>query len=128
MFDDVNNDNYMLYAIKAYEKPNCIQSEFYEDFKRFNYVKRLLFRYCKSGNLKHRLLLNHLIVIYNLFGVEPATRLLFFFMEEKNYPALKTFLLFLSYMPERIKVKGKIINSSDIQIDFTVANILREIK
>ena len=75
-FDDLTPENITLYAVKAYDKPNCIMSEFKEDMKRFNYVKRLLLRYRKFDELRERLVLNHLVVIYNVFGPEPATRIL----------------------------------------------------
>ena len=77
-FDDLSSDNVMLYAMKVYDKPNCIMSEFKEDMKRFNYLKRLFFRYRKIGEVKERLILNHLVVLYNVFGPEAATRLLFY--------------------------------------------------
>jgi len=89
-FDDLNNNNIMLYAIKAYDKPNCIISEFKEDMKRFNYLKRLFRRYHRSGELRERLVMNHLVVIYNVFGLEVATRLLFYKMNKEDYSSLKT--------------------------------------
>ena len=81
-FNDLTNENLMMYAIKAYDKPNCIMSEFKDDMKRFNYLKRLFRRYRKMGELRERLVLNHLVVIYNVFGPEVATRALFFKMSK----------------------------------------------
>ena len=125
-FDDLTNDNILLYAAKAYDKPNCIMSEFKEDMKRFNYLKRLFKRYRKVGELREQLVLNHLVVICNVFGPEVATRLLFFKMSKDDYSALKTYLLFLSCMPERVKgIKGHDLISSEIPVDMTIANILR---
>ena len=125
-FDDLTNDNIMLYAAKAYDKPNCIMSEFKEDMKRFNYLKRLFKRYRKVGELREQLVLNHLVVIYNVFGPEVATRLLFFKMAKDDYSALKTYLLFLSCMPERVRgIKGQDLISSEIPVDMTIADILR---
>ena len=125
-FDDLTNDNILLYAAKAYDKPNCIMSEFKEDMKRFNYLKRLFKRYRKVGELREQLVLNHLVVICNVFGPEVATRILFFKMAKDDYSALKTYLLFLSCMPERVKgIKGHDIISSDIPVDMTIADILR---
>jgi len=119
----------MLYATKAYDKPNCIMSEFKEDMKRFNYLKRLFYRHRKIGEIKERLVLNHLVVLYNVFGIEAATRLLFYKIAKEDYSALKTYLVFLSCMPERIKsIKGHDIVSSDIPVDMKIADILREIK
>ena len=91
-FDDLNNDNIMLYAMKVYDKPNCIMSEFKDDMKRFNYLKRLFRRYTKLGDVKERLIINHLVVLYNVFGVEAATRLLFYKMSKNDYSVLKTYL------------------------------------
>lgn len=128
-FDDLNNDNIMMYAVKFYDKPNCIMSEFKEDMKRFNYLKRLFKRYRKMGELKDQLVLNHLIVLYNVFGPEPTTRMLFFKMSKEDYSALKTYLLFLNLMPTVIKsIKGQDIRSSDIEVDMKIADVLRKIK
>ena len=129
VFDDLNNDNVTIYAVKAYDRPNCIMSEFKDDMKRFNYLKRLFKRYRKFDELRERLVLNHLVVLYNVFGPEAATRLLFYKMSKDDYSALKTYLVFLSVMPERVKgIKGHDIISSDISVDIKIADILREIK
>ena len=129
LFDNLTSDNIMLYAAKAYDKPNCIMSEFKEDMKRFNYLKRLFKRYRKLGELREQLVLNHLVVIYNVFGVEVSTRMLFYKMAKDDYPVLKTYLLFLSYMPSVVKgIKGHDIKSSEISVDMRVAEILRTIK
>ena len=126
-FDDLNNDNIVMYAVKAYEKPDCIMSEFKDDMKRFNYLKRLFRRYRKVDELREQLVLNHLVVLYNVFGPEVTSRMLFFKMSKDDYPALKTYLLFLSIMPERIRgIKGQDIISSDIPIDTRVAEVLRQ--
>ncbi len=128
-FDNLTSDNMMMYAIKAYDKPNCIMSEFSEDMKRFNYLKRLFRRYRKHNELRERLVLNHIVVLNNVFGPEVMTRLLFYEMSESDYPQLKTYLLFLSCMPEIVRgIKGKDIISSDIEVDMEIANVLRTIK
>jgi hypothetical protein len=128
-FEDLTNENIMMYAMKAYDKPNCIMSEFREDMKRFNYLKRLFKRYRKLGELREQLVINHLVVLNNVFGPEVATRLLFFKMAKDDYSALKTYLLFLSCMPERVRgIKGHDIISSEIPVDMKIADILREIK
>ena len=125
-FDDLTNDNILLYAAKAYDKPNCIMSEFKEDMKRFNYLKRLFKRYRKVGELREQLVLNHLVVICNVFGPEVATKILFFKMSKDDYSALKTYLLFLSCMPEKVRgIKGQDLISSEIPVDMTIADILR---
>lgn len=129
VFDNLTNDNVVMYAIKAYDRPNCIMSEFADDMKRFNYLKRLFQRYRKYGELREQLVLNHLVVIYNVFGPEVATRLLFFKMSKDDYSVLKTYLLFLSYMPDRVRgIKNHDILSSDIPVDMTIAQALREFK
>jgi hypothetical protein len=128
-FDNLDSENIMMYAVKAYDKPNCIMSEFSEDMKRFNYLKRLFRRYRKHNELRERLVLNHLVVLNNVFGPEVMTRLLFYEMAESDYPQLKTYLLFLSCMPEVVRgIKGKNILSSDIEVDMEIANVLRIIK
>ena len=128
-FDNLDSDNIMMYAVKAYDKPNCIMSEFSEDMKRFNYLKRLFRRYRKHKELRERLVLNHLVVLNNVFGPEVMTRLLFYEMSESDYPQLKTYLLFLSCMPEVVRgIKNKDIRSSDIEVDMEIANVLRTIK
>lgn len=128
-FEDLTNENISLYAVKAYDKPNCIMSEFKEDMKRFNYLKRLFRRYRKAHDLKEQLVINHLVVLNNVFGPEVATRLLFFKMAKEDYSALKTFLLFLSCMPERVRgIKGEDILSSEIPVDMKIADTLRNIK
>ena len=128
-FDNLNSDNAMMYAIKAYDKPNCIMSEFSEDMKRFNYLKRLFRRYRKHNELRERLVINHLVVLNNVFGAEVLTRLLFLEMAETDYPQLKTYLLFLSCMPDVVRgIRGKDIVSSNIEVDMDIANVLRSIK
>ena len=128
-FENLTIDNVMIFALKAYDKPNCIMSEFREDLKRFNYLKKLFRRYRKFGEIKERLVLNHLVVLNNVFGPEVATRLLFFKMSKDDYSALKTYLIFLSCMPEKvIGIKGHDILSSEIPVDMTIAESLRNIK
>jgi hypothetical protein len=128
MFDDLTEDNYLLYAMKAYMSPHYIMSEFEGDLKRTKYLKRLFRRYKIAKSLKERLILNHLILLYNVFGAEPATRILFFRIDENDYDVLKTFLIYLNFMPDVIRgINGKDITSSDILIDMNVADILRKI-
>ena len=129
MFEDLNNENFIIYAMKAYDKPNCLMSEFKEDMKKFNYLKRLFHKYRKAGELKEQLVLNHLVVIYNVFGPEAATRMLFYRMVKEDYVALKTYLIFLNAMPNVVKgIRGVDIRSSDIEVDMTIADALRKIK
>lgn len=127
MFNDLNDSNVLLYAAKCYDKPNCIQSEFDEDYKKFRYIKRLLHRYRLTGEIKERLLLNHLILCQNVFGIEASTRILFLRCNEKDYSALKTFLLYTSAMPNIVRgVDGRDIISSDIAVDLRLVEVLRK--
>jgi len=128
-FENLTDDNIMLYAAKAYDKPNCVMSEFTEDMKRLNYIKRLFRRYHKHGEMRERLILNHIVVLYNIFGPEVTTRILFFNANKGDYNILKTYLLFLNLMPERVRgINGKDIISSDIAVDMKVAEVLRNLK
>ena len=127
IFDDLNEKNFLLYAMKEYNNPQCVQvEEFYDDLKKVKYIKRLFNQYLNEGVLKERLLLNHIIVFYNVFPVRSATRILFLKIEEKFWPILKTFLVYLSYMPEIIdSINGRAILSDDIQLDQGVVDNLR---
>ena len=126
-FDDLNEKNFLLYAMKEYDNPQCVQvEEFYDDLKKVKYIKRLFNQYLNEGVLKERLLLNHIIVFYNVFPVRSATRILFLKIEEEFWPILKTFLVYLSYMSEIIDpINGKAILSDDIQLDQGVVDKLR---
>ena len=125
----LTDKNFELYAIKAYSNPQCTTvDEFYDDIKRIKYIKRLLNRYEQTGEMKERLLLNHIVVLYNVFGINAATRILFFKLEESFWPTLKTFLVYLEFMPDRIEnIQGREIISSDIAINVDVVNRLRKI-
>ena len=127
VFDDLNEKNFLLYAMKEYDNPQCVQvEEFYDDLKKVKYIKRLLNQYLNEGILKERLLLNHIIVFYNVFPVRSATRILFLKIEEEFWPILKTYLVYLSYMPEIIdSINGRSILSDDIQLDQHVVDRLR---
>lgn len=126
--DDLNEANALVYAAKHYDNPHFFDTvEFYEDLSRFKYLKKLFGRYEESGEINERLVLNHLIVIYNVFGVEAATKLLF--LKMNNYGSyLKPFLLLLNYMPDVIVgVEGKNINTSEIIMDQKIVEKLRKI-
>lgn len=128
MFDNLTDDNFLIYAMKCYNSPNCIMSEFEGDLKRLKYIKRLIKKYKATGDLKERLILNHIIVLSNVFGTEACVRMLFYKFDRNDYHILKTFLLFLSYMPRIvIGIKGKNVISSDINVDLKIAERLRSI-
>jgi len=99
-FDELNESNYLLFAIKFYDNPQAVtKDDFESDLKRIRYVKRLLKRYKNSGELKVHLILNHLIVLFNVFN-DATVPLLFYNLEEELWPSIKSFLLFLNRIPE----------------------------
>ena len=126
---DLNDGNFLIYAAKSYERPLIIQSEFEDDLKRLKYVKRLLRKYKQTGEFKERLILNHVIILANVFGVEPATNMLFFKIDEDDYPLLKTILIYLNYLPTHLKITFHkyYIRQEEIPVDLKIANILRNI-
>ena len=94
-FDELNEDNYLIFAIKHYENPQAVTKEdFYDDLKRFKWIKKLLRRYKKEGELKIHLLINHFIILYNVFG-DAATPLLFYKIDKEFWGVLKTFVVWL---------------------------------
>ena len=102
MMESLNESNFLLYAARHYDNPQCFDTlEFHEDLKRFKYIKRLLNRYVKRGDLKERLILNHMIALNNVFGPGPTVKMLFLKLEGmESY--FKPFLTFLSIMPDRV--------------------------
>ena len=128
MFDDLNDDNFVMYAMKCYNAPHCIMSEFEGDIKRTKYLKRLFRRYKITKILKERLILNHIILLNNVFGPIPTARILFYKIDERDYDILKTFLEYLDIMPDEVHgIKGKTIYTSDIPLDINIAEILLSI-
>ena len=89
MFDDLTEANILLYAAKCYDKPNCILSEFDEDYKRIRYIKRLIHRYRSTGNIKERLILNHLVIAQNVFGIRSLLRMFVVLCFSKPYRSIK---------------------------------------
>ena len=121
-FDELNHDNNMMFAIKHYENPQAVtQEDFYEDLKKFKYIKRLLKRYQKSGELKSHLLLNHFICLYNVFD-DAATPLLFYKIDQDLWSVLKTFLVFLGRIPEYPKTA-----IHDVPVDVQCLGILNKV-
>jgi hypothetical protein len=128
MFDDLNDDNFLMYAIKCYTSPHCIQSEFDGDIKRTKYLKRLFRRYKITKSVKERLILNHIILLNNVFGPEATARILFYRIDERDYDILKTFLSYLDIMPDVIYgIRGKNIYTQDIPLETNIIEILRAI-
>jgi hypothetical protein len=130
IFDDLNEENYSMYTMREYNNLQCTDiEEFYDDLKKIKYIKRLFNIYKNNGQLKERLILNHLIIFYNVFSVESGTRILFYKIEKEFWPMLKTFLIFLDRMPDKIdSIRGITVRSSDIQLDDGIVTRLRSIK
>ena len=124
-FDELNESNYLLFAIKFYDNPQSVTKEDFEsDLKRIRYVKRLLKRYKNNGELKVHLILNHLIILFNVFN-EATVPLLFYNLEEDLWPAIKSFLVFLNRIPEYPKTKIDNVDIDQIQlIMFTIPTVL----
>jgi len=129
-FDDLNEGNFLMFSMKEYNNIQCIDiEEFYDDLKKIKYIKRLFNIYLNDGQLKERLILNHFIVFYNVFPIQAGTRILFYKIEEHFWPMLKTFLIFLDRMPDKIEsIRGKTILSTDIKLDDGIVARLRTIK
>lgn len=122
----LNDDTFLLYAVKHYDNPGCTgMKEFHDDLKRFKYIKRLLRQYEKTGEIVERLVLNHIILLHNVFG-EETVPLLFFKFEEQYWPQLKTFLVFLDYLPDNYMIRETICES-DIPLDQKLIFKLRKI-
>ena len=119
IFTELTEDNFLLFAIKNYENPQAVTKEdFDKDLNHFKYIKRLLKRYKNTGQLKTHLLLNHFIILYNIFG-EATTPMLFFKIEEDLWSTMKTFVIFLGKLPDYPKS-----SIHDIQVDL---NCLKEL-
>ena len=105
MYEKITNDNVIMFAIKHYDNPQCEgEKEFYDDMKRFKYIKRLLRKHKDTNVLKERLLLNHIIILHNLFGAEACVTLLLFKIQREYWGTLKSFLLFLNIIrPDELK-------------------------
>lgn len=123
---ELTQDTFLLYAAQHYNNPSCISlREFESDLKRFKYIKRLLKRYKKSGILSERLLLNHLILLHNVFS-DALVPMLFLKFEEEFWPQIKTFLVFLNYLPEDFHIT-KNIKETEIPLDDNIITKLRKI-
>lgn len=120
MNGELTSKNFMVYAMKAYENPHCMDlEEFQEDLKRIKYIKRLFKKYLESGHLRTRLIINHMVVLNNVFGPEATKKMLLFKVETDMLPCLKTFLVFLNYMKDN--------EYTEITMDQSIVKELREI-
>ena len=129
MIETLDDSNFVLYAAKHYDNPQCYDvEEFHDDLKRFKYLKRLLGKYEDTGELRENLILNHIIVLYNVFG-DAATRMLFFKLVG-YYSYLKPFLVLLDRMPDILVGIGfstSVIKGNDIKMDENIYKVLRKI-
>ena len=122
IFNELNEDNFLLFAIKHYENPQAVTKEdFDKDLNHFKYIKRLLKRYKNTGELKTHLLLNHFIILYNIFG-EAATPMLFFKIDKNLWSCMKSFVMFLNKLPEYPKS-----SLHDVQVDINCLSELYKI-
>jgi len=128
MIENLTEENFQLFAMKYYMNPHCTDLlEFRDDLRRICYIKRLFKKYAKSGELKERLILNHLMVLYNMFEQKAMTRMLFFRLYEYRQ-FLKPFLIMLSYWPQEIGlIDGRKVVDSNIPLDIGIVNALRKI-
>lgn len=130
MFEKLDDSNFLLYCAKHYDNPHCHDTdEFYEDLRRIKYIKKLITRYVITGELKERLILNHIIILNNVFGPMHLTRIIFLKME-KQLKYVKPFLVLLNILPERvynIGKEGKIFVTDEIEMDQRIIEALRKI-
>lgn len=124
--DRVNENNFLLFAAKHYDNPQCHSTEeFYNDLKLFKYIKRLFIKYHEYGELRERLILNHITILYNIFGA--ATTEMLFFKLEGYHSLLKPFLILLRRMPDKISYNDTTVYSSDIVMNANIIEALRKI-
>ena len=120
IFNELTEENLFLYAAKHYKNPSFTDiEEFYEDLKRFKYIKRLLNRYLDQGEMAERLLLNHLIVIFNSFGIEAGLNILELKLDKRHWPVIKPFLVYLRYIKDN--------QYTGIAMDQNIVRLLRKI-
>jgi hypothetical protein len=125
--DNISEDNFVLVAAKYYDNPQCTSTdEFYDDLNKFKYIKRLFNKYLDTGDLKERLILNHIVVLTNVFGPQIAVHLLFVKLPEYT-SLLKPFLIFLNILPDRLMINSIVINTTDIPLDIKIVERLRSI-
>ncbi|CAB4181967.1 hypothetical protein UFOVP1071_99 [uncultured Caudovirales phage] len=129
MHEKLSDDNFLIYCAKHYDNPQCHSTEeFIEDLKRIKYIKKLITRYIDSGELKDRLILNHLIILYNVFGAEHMARILYLKMRVQ-FSYIKPFLILLGVLPEKIyNIRDEaVINTDSIQMDAVIVQALRKV-
>lgn len=123
--ESLNQDNFLMFAMKAYDNPACKgMEEFFEDLERIKYIKRLLNKFEKKDSLKERLILNHIIILNNVFGAEASARILFFKLEPEYHSCLKSFLNYLQLLPKMIPE----VDLGQIPLDHRIDHILKTIR
>jgi hypothetical protein len=131
MFNELSVDNFFLYAAQNYQNPHCTGiDDFNEDLNHIKYIKRLFNRYQNRGEIKVNLIVNHLILLYNVFDSEAMTKILFYKISNEQWSLLKPFLILLNRLPKHISgvlADGEIINTVDIQLNQEVISELRKI-
>ena len=126
MFDELTEDNFMIFAAKNYVNPHCRGiDDFNDDLNHFKYLKRLFNRFQKDGILKINLIIGHIIVLYNVFEAQAMTRMLFHKIEEDQWSLLKPFLIMLNHLPEQIVEGLRIINTVEIPLNKEIVAELR---
>jgi hypothetical protein len=129
-FENLTLKNSLLFAMKSYDNPQCLEEEeFIEDYKRFKYVKRLCRRYLATGRMSERLIVNHLVLLHNVFGVPASARLLFLKCNDpRMYRVLKTVLTYMGVLPDVVPgIDGKDIYTAPIPLDEKLIQRLREL-
>ena len=120
IFDELNAKNFKLFASQHYNNPECVDvEEFKQDLNRFKYLKRLLKRYELTGELQERLILNQLIVLYNVFGIKACNKMMWYKINEEHWHYIKPFLVFLHYLPEDEK--------NEVALDPYIVEVLRKL-
>jgi hypothetical protein len=120
IFERLNEENFLLYAANNYKNPNCTDAEeFYDDLNRFKYIKRLLGRYYNDDNLQERLILNHIVILANVFGIEATVKMIWYRVNKEHWPVIKPMLIYLNYIKDTEKM--------DVPLDPLVVERLRKI-
>ena len=125
--ENVTEENFVIFAAQHYDNPQCTSTdEFFDDLNKFKYIKRLFNKYLETGELRERLILNHIVVLSNVFSPKIAVKLLFIRLEEHLH-LLKPFLVLLNILPDKVYINNNTINTTDIPMDKHIVRVLREI-
>jgi hypothetical protein len=120
LFDELTEDNFILFASRNYNNPQCTNiDEFFNDLQRFKYIKKLFKRYHGTKELQERLIINHIVILYNIFGIRPTNKMMFYKIDAEYWPVLKTFLIYLNYLKDNEYI--------EVPLDDYVINILRNV-